>query len=122
MEKLGLMTDLGRAVLPDMTDESFAVAPEILEALQADQRTWENYLALPELYKRIRIDNIQGYLKTKDTDGTYENRLQKFLDNTRDGKIYGEWNDVRTFRYAKSRCFAASASIFAVHYGRLLDY
>ena len=93
LEKLGLMTGLGRAVLPDMSEESFAVAPEILEALQADKQTWENYLALPELYKRIRIDNIQGYLKTKDTDGTYKNRLQKFLDNTRDGKLYGEWND-----------------------------
>ena len=93
LEKLGLMTDLGRAVLPDMSEESFVVASEILEVLQADLRIWENYLGLPELYKRIRIDNIQGYLKTKDTDETYKKRLQKFLDNTRVGKLYGEWND-----------------------------
>jgi uncharacterized protein YdeI (YjbR/CyaY-like superfamily) len=93
LEKLGLMTDSGRAVLPDMSPKSFAVAPEVLAALQSDQRIWENYLALPELYKRIRIDNIQGYLKYKDVDDTYNNRLQKFLDQTRAGKLYGEWND-----------------------------
>jgi hypothetical protein len=45
-----------------MSEESFAVAPEIINALQADQKTWENYLALPDLYRRIRIDNIQAYL------------------------------------------------------------
>jgi len=93
LEKLGLMTGLGRAVLPDMSVESFAVIPEILEMLQAEQKLWENYLALPALYKRIRISNIQDYFATKNTDDTYNKRLQKFLENTRHAKLYGEWND-----------------------------
>jgi uncharacterized protein YdeI (YjbR/CyaY-like superfamily) len=93
LEKLGLMTDLGKAILPDMRPESFVVASEVLEALQADEIVWENYLVLPDLYKRIRIDNIQSYLKIKDGHDVYNNRLQKFLDNTRMGKLYGEWSD-----------------------------
>jgi uncharacterized protein YdeI (YjbR/CyaY-like superfamily) len=93
LEKLGLMTDLGRAILPDMSLESFTVAPEIIEALQADPQIWANYQAFHELYKRVRIDNIQGYLKYKETDDTYNNRLQKFLNLTREAKLYGEWND-----------------------------
>jgi hypothetical protein len=76
-----------------MSLESFTVAPEIIEALQADPQIWANYQAFPELYKRVRIDNIQGYLKYKETDGTYNNRLQKFLSLTREGKLFGEWND-----------------------------
>lgn len=93
LEKLGSMTDLGKAILPDMRPESFIIASEVLEALQADEVVWENYLVLPDLYKRVRIDNIQSYLKIKDGHDIYNNRLQKFLDNTRMGKLYGEWND-----------------------------
>ena len=92
LEKLGLMTDLGRKCLPDMSAESFAILPQVLESLQADQELWNNYLALPELYKRIRIDTIQWCIKTRQPD-LFEKRLQKFTDNTRQGKTYGAWHD-----------------------------
>ena len=61
MERLGLMTDAGRAVLPDMS-----------------------------LYRRIRIDTIQ--IK-KNQPELFESRLNKFIENTRKGILYGEWND-----------------------------
>ena len=65
MEKLGLMTEHGRAVLPDMSEKSFVINKEILEALQQEEQTYKNFLSMPTLYQRIRIDTIQGYDGTK---------------------------------------------------------
>ena len=52
MERLGLMTDAGRAVLPDMSAAGFTIDPDILRELQADPVLWENFRRLPELYRR----------------------------------------------------------------------
>jgi len=92
LEKLGFMTDMGRKCLPDMSAESFAILPQVMDSLRADLEVWENYLALPELYRRIRIDTIQWCVKTGQP-GLFEKRLQKFMDNTRQSKMYGAWND-----------------------------
>ena len=59
MERLGLMTDAGRAVLPDMSPEGFTIDKDILQKLQSDPMVWNNFCQLPDLYKRIRIDTIQ---------------------------------------------------------------
>lgn len=59
MEKLGRMTDAGRAVLPDMSSAGFIIDAEILEALKADKEVWKNFLEFPPLYQRVRIDTIQ---------------------------------------------------------------
>ena len=91
MEKLQKMTDAGRAVLPDMSKEGFVVDKDILEALQRDDIVWENFQAFPELYKRIRIDTIQ--VNKKKNPDLFLSRLQKFVDNTRQNIMYGEWND-----------------------------
>lgn len=91
MERLGLMTDAGRAVLPDMSPESFTIHPDILAALQSDPIVWENFCKLPELYRRVRIDTIQ--IKRKSHPDIFRSRLQKFIENTRSGILYGEWND-----------------------------
>ncbi|MBR4995337.1 MAG: YdeI/OmpD-associated family protein [Alistipes sp.] len=52
---------------------------------------WQNFQTLPELYKRVRIDNIQNVRKRNLE--TFQRRLQKFIDNTRNGIMYGEWHD-----------------------------
>ncbi|MCL2256088.1 MAG: YdeI/OmpD-associated family protein [Firmicutes bacterium] len=88
LEKLGLMTDEGRRRMPDRV---FAVIPEVLESLKECPQAWENYQRLPEIYKRVRIDNIQSHFNIDEQ--TYERRLKKFIDNTRENKIFGEWND-----------------------------
>lgn len=90
LERLGLMTDAGRAVLPDMSEGGFAIRPDILQALQADATVWDNFLHLPDLYKRVRIDTIQ--IKAHQPT-LYASRLAKFIENTRQGILYGEWND-----------------------------
>ena len=90
MEKLGRMTDAGRAILPDMSEEGFVIDSVILEALQADPEIWENFQKFPPLYQRVRIDNIQ---KMKKGTELFNNRLQKLLDNTKANVMYGDWND-----------------------------
>lgn len=90
MEQLGRMTDAGRAVLPDMTEKGFVIDRDILRALQADREVWENFQKFPPLYQRVRIDTIQ--IKKKRPE-LFQSRLQKLLENTKAGVMYGEWND-----------------------------
>ena len=90
LEKLGLMTDEGRRVLPDMSERGFGIADDILCRLKADATVWRNFEALPALYRRVRIDNIQRARKNAEL---FEKRLQKFIDNTRRNVMYGGWND-----------------------------
>lgn len=84
------MTDSGRAVLPDMSDDGFAIDKDILAVLQSDDDVWTNYQNLPSLYKRVRIDTIQ--IKKSQPD-VFTARLNKFIENTKKGVMYGEWND-----------------------------
>lgn len=90
MERMGLMTDSGRAVMPDMSEKGFVIDNDILQALQSEPVVWENFQKLPALYRRIRIDTIQ--IKRREPE-TFKKRLEKFIENTRLGKMYGEWND-----------------------------
>lgn len=97
LEKLGLMTDLGRSVLPDMAINSFVIDESIQERLEENKAVYENFLAFPMLYRRIRIDTIQSY---KNQQELFESRLEKFIEQTKNQKMYGSWHD----------------------FGRLLDY
>lgn len=90
MEKLGKMTDAGRAVLPDMSENGFTINETILKALQADKTVWNNFMSFPPLYRRVRIDTIQ--IKQNQPE-LFNSRLQKFIENTRQGVMYGKWND-----------------------------
>lgn len=90
MEKLGRMTDAGRAVLPDMSTAGFIIDTKILKALKANKKVWENFLKFPPLYQRVRIDTIQ--IKKKQPE-LFQSRLQKLIDNTKKEIMYGEWND-----------------------------
>ena len=76
MERLGLMTDAGRAVLPDMSPNGFTIDKDILQRLQSDPLVWSNFCQLPDLYRRIRIDTIQ--IK-KNQPKFFESRLNKFI-------------------------------------------
>ncbi|MEH2929941.1 YdeI/OmpD-associated family protein [Candidatus Ventrimonas sp. KK005] len=59
MARLGLMTDAGRAVLPDMSPKGFVIDKDIEKALKADAKVWNNFQKFPSLYQRVRIDTIQ---------------------------------------------------------------
>ncbi|GIO50479.1 MULTISPECIES: YdeI/OmpD-associated family protein [Paenibacillus] len=90
LEKLGLMSEEGRKVLPDMDQDSFRIDKEIEQRLKEDEQVYENFLAFPDLYKRVRIDTIQS---VKNQPELFKSRLDKFITNTRENKMYGQWND-----------------------------
>lgn len=90
LDRLGLMTDEGRKSLPDMRLESFQIDPIVLDALRADEEVYANFLKLPPLYQKIRIDNIQSQKKLPEL---FDSRLSKFIEFTKLNKMYGDWND-----------------------------
>lgn len=90
MEKLGRMTDAGRAALPDMSENGFTIDEDILKALQSDNEIWVNFQKFPSLYQRVRIDTIQ--IK-KNQPELFQSRLKKLLENSKKGIMYGDWND-----------------------------
>ena len=93
LEKLGLMTENGRKCLPDMTEQSFTIHPLILQALKKDPEIYTNFLAFPALYQRVRIDTIQSELTAYNRLELFKKRLEKFIENTKQNKMYGKWND-----------------------------
>ena len=97
LEKLGLMTDAGRAVLPPMGPRSFRIDPEIESALKK-ARVWTKFRSFHPLYQRVRAYNIAFYRKR--LPEMYEKGLARLIEETGNNRMYGEWND----------------------YGRLLDY
>lgn len=90
LEKLGLMLDEGRKVLPDMDPDSFRIDREIERRLQADAAAYKHFLAFPPLYVRVRIDTIQS---VKHQPDLFNRRLDKFIENTRENRLYGQWHD-----------------------------
>lgn len=90
MEKLGKMTQAGKKVLPDMSEKGFNIDIDILEALKKDEMVWANFHKFPSLYQRVRIDTIQ--IKKKNPQ-LFQKRLEKLIENTKNGIVYGEWND-----------------------------
>jgi uncharacterized protein YdeI (YjbR/CyaY-like superfamily) len=90
LDKLGFMTEAGNKVLPDMNAESFIIHEDILAQLRQDEALYHNFQALPELYVRVKIDNIQS---VRNDATLYHNRLTKFIEHTRINKMYGQWND-----------------------------
>ena len=97
LEKLGLMTDAGRAVLPAMGPRSFRVDSGVMADLKA-ARAWSAFRALPPLYQRVRASNLVFYRTRLPKD--YPRMLEHTVQTAKQGQTFGEWND----------------------YGRLLDY
>ena len=97
LEKLGLMTEAGRAVLPDMKVENFMPDDDIVAAMKK-ARVWTKFCSFPPLYQRIRAYNVAFY-KKRDKE-MFDKSLLHLIDETRKGRMFGEWND----------------------YGRLIDY
>jgi uncharacterized protein YdeI (YjbR/CyaY-like superfamily) len=87
--RLGLMTEAGRATMPDLEAE-FIVAEDILAALRAEPEVWSNYQAFPDLYRRIRIGYIEEMRKNQ---SEFDRRLQNFLSKTAVNKMFGNWQD-----------------------------
>ncbi|MBD2846521.1 YdeI/OmpD-associated family protein [Paenibacillus sp. IB182496] len=90
LEKLGLMTDEGRRVLPDLDPDAFRIDDAIEQRLKEDEQVYAHFLAFPELYRRVRIDTIQS---VRQQPALFQHRLNKLIKNTRENKMYGQWHD-----------------------------
>jgi uncharacterized protein YdeI (YjbR/CyaY-like superfamily) len=82
----GRMTEVGRAVLPDLSPEVFRIAPDIEAALHDDAEVWRHFQGFPETYKRIRIGYIEEMRRNKPA---FDSRLKHFLERTRRNKQFG---------------------------------
>ena len=90
LEKLGMMTNAGRAVLPQMDINNFSIDKEVETALKKAE-VWDTFKSFHPLYQRIRAYNI-AFSKTRYPE-SYERALAHLIEETRKGKMYGEWND-----------------------------
>ena len=90
LEKLGLMTDAGRRVLPAMMPRSFRIDSETEAALKK-ARVWTKFRSLPPLYQRVRASNLQFYRERYPE--AYQRMLQHTIETAGQGKTFGEWND-----------------------------
>ena len=90
LEKLGLMTDAGRAVLPPMGARSFRIDAEVEAALKK-ARVWSRFKSFPPLYQRVRAYNVAFY-KTRNR-AAYEKSLAHLIEKAKAGELFGEWND-----------------------------
>lgn len=87
--RLGLMMDAGERILPDLSAK-FEIASDILAAIKVEQKAWEFFQELPELYIRVRVGYIEEARKQPDE---FNRRLQNFVSKTSTRKMYGNWND-----------------------------
>ncbi len=90
LERLGLMTEAGRALLPKMGPRSFKIDPEIMKALK-EAGAWAKFKSFPALYQRIRAYNVAFYKSRNPAQ--YEKALKHLVEETLKGKMFGEWND-----------------------------
>ncbi len=90
LERLGLMSEAGRKALPKMGSGSFKIDEDVKQALK-EAKAWSTFRSFPPLYQRIRAYNVAFY-KAKDRS-SYEKALKHLIDETKKGKMYGEWND-----------------------------
>lgn len=89
LEKLGLMTDRGRAACPDL-DEEFVISPDIVDTFSSNQTAWRNFKSFPGLYQRVRIDNIQRVRESKEL---FDSRLKKLIEASERNEMIGDWHD-----------------------------
>ena len=78
--------------MPDMSEAGFVIDAKILAALKDDPEVWNNFQRFPSLYRRVRIDTIQINRRMRRPE-LFKKRLDKLIENTRKGIMYGEWND-----------------------------
>ena len=83
LERLGLMTDSGRAALPGMGARSFKIDGDIEKAMKK-AGAWSKFKAFPPLYQRVRAYNVAFY-KKRDPEA-YEKTLERLIEETKKRK------------------------------------
>ena len=91
-ERLRVLVAEGRVMpdvletLPDLSEDDFKIAPDIPQAIKANDAAWINFQGLSAPYIRIRISYIEaGRARPEVT----EKRLANFLNKTEQNKLIG---------------------------------
>jgi len=74
------------ATIGDVATEEYEFPPDIVAALRANKRAWENFQRYSGPYQRIRIAFIDAARKRP---GEFEKRLRHFIRMTEQDKQYG---------------------------------
>ncbi|MDD5307255.1 MAG: YdeI/OmpD-associated family protein [Deltaproteobacteria bacterium] len=72
--------------LAGVLDEDFVVPRDILKAIKASRKAWENFRGFSEAYKRIRIGFIEDARGRPDE---FEKRLRHFIERTEKNRQFG---------------------------------
>ena len=72
--------------LGDIENETFDVPADILEAVKANKKAWQNYQAFSQPYIRIRIAFIDA---ARGRPQVFEKRLKYFIQMTEKNKRFG---------------------------------
>jgi uncharacterized protein YdeI (YjbR/CyaY-like superfamily) len=84
--KQGVVVEDVLAGLGGLADEQFEIPPDILEAIQSNDKAWENFQKLSEPYIRIRIAFVDGVRKRPEE---FNKRLRYFIEMTAKNKQFG---------------------------------
>jgi hypothetical protein len=90
LERLGLMTDAGRAVLPDM-DSAPRTDPNIGRWFREHPDMEERFLSFPRLYRDIQMSNLEFYREF--LPGEYRKKLKSFRRRIETGSMVAGWDD-----------------------------
>ena len=74
------------ATLGDLAEEPFEIPPDILEAIRANEKAWQNFQTFSESYMRIRIAFIDGARKRPQE---FQKRLRYFIVMTEKSRQFG---------------------------------
>lgn len=90
LQKLGLMTQAGVESIKDQIgspDDPFEIPQSILQALQADEKVWQNFQNYSIFYQRLRIGFILECIKQRPDEA--QKRLEYLIKMTAQNKKYG---------------------------------
>jgi uncharacterized protein YdeI (YjbR/CyaY-like superfamily) len=82
----GRVIDEVREKLPDVSVDGFQPAPDILRALKANARAWENFQRYSPSYQRIRIAFVED---ARDRPEEFGKRLANLIQKTENNKQFG---------------------------------
>jgi uncharacterized protein YdeI (YjbR/CyaY-like superfamily) len=74
------------ATLGSLAEEQFEIPSDILEAIRANDKAWENFQRLSEPYIRVRIAFIDAARKRPEE---FKKRLKYFIEMTEKNKQFG---------------------------------
>ncbi|HEU4880959.1 MAG TPA: YdeI/OmpD-associated family protein [Longimicrobium sp.] len=75
-----------RESIGDLLERPFAMPPDILQALQADEQAWSHLRRWSESYLRIRVAFVDA---ARDDPAEFQKRLANLIGKSSQGKQYG---------------------------------